>query len=91
MSEPARRGDRWLLTSDGLTDYVPILDVAETLAAAATPQEAADALIALALMHQARDNVSVVVADVVELPETPVYRPAFGGSAASDPASSRAF
>jgi serine/threonine protein phosphatase PrpC/DNA-binding HxlR family transcriptional regulator len=90
-TEPARRGDRWLLTSDGLTDYVPILDVADTLAVAETPQEAADALVALALMHQARDNVSVVVADVVELTETPVYRPAFGGSAAADPASSRAF
>lgn len=89
-SEPARRGDRWLLTSDGLTDYVPILDVAETLAAAATPQDAADALVALALRHRARDNISVVVADVVELAEAPLYRPAFGGSAAADPASARA-
>ncbi|MFE4470812.1 PP2C family protein-serine/threonine phosphatase [Leifsonia sp. NPDC056824] len=88
-AEPARRGDRWLLTSDGLTDYVPILDVAETLAVAATPQDAADALVALALRHRARDNISVVVADVVELPEAPLYRPAFGGSAAADPASSR--
>lgn len=88
-SEPARRGDRWLLTSDGLTDYVPILDVTETLTAAATPQEAADALVALALRHQARDNISVVVADVVELAEAPAYRPMFGGSAAADPASAR--
>lgn len=88
-SEPARRGDRWLLTSDGLTDYVPILDVAETLVAAGTPQDAADGLVALALRHRARDNVSVVVADVVELAEAPVYRPAFGGSAAADPASAR--
>ena len=89
-AEPARRGDRWLLTSDGLTDYVPVADVAETLVAADPPQEAADALVALALLHQARDNISVVVADVVELAETPVYRPAFGGSAAADPASARA-
>ena len=88
--EEARRGDRWLLASDGLTDYVAIPLIAETLAEAADPQDAADALIRLALEHQARDNVSVVVADVVELAEAPVYRPAFGGSAAADPASARA-
>ncbi|MGN6428105.1 MAG: PP2C family protein-serine/threonine phosphatase [Leifsonia sp.] len=88
--EEARRGDRWLLASDGLTDYVAIPLIAETLAEAADPQDAADALIRLALVHQARDNVSVVVADVVELAEAPVYRPAFGGSAAADPASARA-
>ena len=35
------------------------------------------------------DNVSVVVADVAELAEPPAYHPAFGGSAAADPASSR--
>lgn len=79
--EPAEPGDRWLLASDGLTDYVPIDAVAQTLAAG-TPQEAADALVALALEHRARDNVSVVVADVVEHPTSPEYRPAFGGSAA---------
>lgn len=89
-AEEARGGDRWLLASDGLTDYVPIPLVAETLSAAANPQDAADALIALALEHRARDNISVVVADVVELPEAPEYRPAFGGSAAADPAASRA-
>nr|WP_295122429.1 PP2C family serine/threonine-protein phosphatase [uncultured Leifsonia sp.] len=88
-TEPLRRGDRWLLTSDGLSDYVPATEVAETLVAAETPQDAADALIALALRHRARDNVSVVVADVAELAEPPAYHPAFGGSAAADPASSR--
>lgn len=88
-AEDARQGDRWLLASDGLTDYVPVALVSEALASAANPQDAADALIALALGHRARDNVSVVVADVVELPEPPVYRPAFGGSAAADPAAAR--
>lgn len=88
-AEPLRRGDRWLLASDGLTDYVPVLEVADALDTAATPQDAADALVALALRHRARDNVSVVVADAVELAEPPAYRPAFGGSAAADPASVR--
>ncbi|WP_374113152.1 PP2C family protein-serine/threonine phosphatase [Leifsonia shinshuensis] len=88
-AEPLRRGDRWLLASDGLTDYVPVAEVAETLDAAAGPQDAADALVALALRYSARDNVSVVVADVVELTDPPAYHPAFGGSAAADPASSR--
>ncbi|WP_349864733.1 PP2C family serine/threonine-protein phosphatase [Leifsonia sp. WHRI 6310E] len=87
-AEPARRGDRWLLASDGLTDYV----ARETIAAAlgsGTPQEAADALLEIARTHEARDNVSVIVADVVEYPESPAYAPVFGGSAADDPASSR--
>ncbi|WP_268765641.1 PP2C family protein-serine/threonine phosphatase [Leifsonia sp. Leaf336] len=88
-AQPLRRGDRWLLASDGLTDYVPVLEVADTLVAAVTPQDAADALVALALRHRARDNVTVVVADVVELVDPPVYRAAFGGSAAADPASAR--
>ncbi|MEV8214057.1 PP2C family serine/threonine-protein phosphatase [Leifsonia sp. NPDC077715] len=88
-SDPLRRGDRWLLTSDGLTDYVPAGEIAEELDSAATPQDAADALVALALRHRARDNVSVVVADVIELVEPPAYSPVFGGSAAADPASAR--
>ncbi len=87
-AEPARRGDRWLLASDGLTDYVPREIVAEALGAG-SPQEAADRLVERALQHRARDNVSVVVADVVEVAEGSAYRPAFGGSAAADPASSR--
>ncbi|MFJ3426966.1 PP2C family protein-serine/threonine phosphatase [Leifsonia aquatica] len=88
LAEPARRGDRWLLASDGLTDYVAREIIADALASG-SPQEAADTLLTIARAHEARDNVSVIVADIVEYPETPAYSPVFGGSAADDPASSR--
>lgn len=64
----ATPGDRWLLCSDGLTDYVPEDAVLATLAAAADVEDAADALIAAALAADARDNVTVVVSDVLEGP-----------------------
>lgn len=86
--ETAQRGDRWLLASDGLTDYVEVDAIAEALGSG-SPQEAADALLEIARTHEARDNVSVIVADVVAYPEPPAYAPVFGGSAADDPASSR--
>ncbi|MCL2781068.1 MAG: protein phosphatase 2C domain-containing protein [Actinomycetia bacterium] len=60
-----RRGDRYLLCSDGLSDVV----TAETIAAAlgeGDPQFAADRLVELALRGGGPDNVTVIVADVVE-------------------------
>jgi protein phosphatase len=61
---PAQAGDRLLLCSDGLSDLV---DDAGIAAALTIPdrEAAADRLIALALEAGGRDNVSVVVADVV--------------------------
>ncbi|NJC24008.1 serine/threonine protein phosphatase PrpC [Arthrobacter pigmenti] len=58
-------GDRWLLCSDGLTDYVPIELVEETLSAGLDPEATADILIALAGQHDSRDNITLVVCDVV--------------------------
>jgi PPM family protein phosphatase len=60
----ARPGDRLLLCSDGLTDYVD----EDVIAAALRIEDraaSAERLVALALAAGARDNVSVVVADVV--------------------------
>ena len=59
-----RRGDRWLLCSDGLTDYVPETDIQAVLTAFDTVEDAASACVALALDAGTRDNVTVVVADV---------------------------
>ena len=61
----ARAGDRLLLCSDGLSDYVTDEQIAEAMAA---PQAEAVArtLASLALEHGGRDNVTVIVADVVE-------------------------
>lgn len=64
VERPAIAGDRWLLCSDGLTDYVPEADVAELLAGARTPESAAVAIVRLALHAGTRDNVTAVVADV---------------------------
>jgi PPM family protein phosphatase len=61
----ARAGDRLLLCSDGLSDVVPQDTLAETLGAG-EPQECVERLIALAIGARTRDNVTAVVADVVE-------------------------
>lgn len=79
----ARPGDRWLLTSDGLTDYVPEEDLLAVLAAAGTPDDSAEALLRAAIDADAHDNVSVVVCDVVEGGATD-ERPRFLGAAADE-------
>ncbi|WP_298751890.1 PP2C family serine/threonine-protein phosphatase [uncultured Serinicoccus sp.] len=61
-----REGDRVLLCSDGLTDYVSTEVVTEILAEPGrTPGQVADALVHTALRASTRDNVSVIVADAV--------------------------
>jgi protein phosphatase len=60
----ARAGDRLLLCSDGLTDFVDEPPIAAALRIA-DRGECAQRLVDLALAGGARDNVSVVVADVV--------------------------
>lgn len=59
------RGDRLLLASDGLTDYVAESTVAELLHSDEPPGVIADQLIAISLRASVRDNVTVIVADVV--------------------------
>jgi len=60
-------GDRYLLCSDGLSDFVHSDIIAEILTEAATPEDAADRCIEVALRASARDNVTVLVAEVVDL------------------------
>ncbi|GAB3228717.1 hypothetical protein GCM10027447_21260 [Glycomyces halotolerans] len=59
-------GDRMLLCSDGLTGPVSDADIALTLQSAATPIEAVESLVTQALEAGAPDNVTVLIADVVE-------------------------
>jgi serine/threonine protein phosphatase PrpC len=61
----ARIGDRWMLCSDGLTDYVPEAEIHAMLAWHADPAEAARACVELALAAGTHDNVTVVVCDVL--------------------------
>ncbi|MGV9674419.1 PP2C family protein-serine/threonine phosphatase [Nocardia sp. NPDC003482] len=62
----ARAGDRYMLCSDGLSDVVSDETIANTLREGNT-DEAADRLIELALRSGGPDNVTVVVADVIDL------------------------
>ncbi|MGL4831481.1 MAG: PP2C family protein-serine/threonine phosphatase, partial [Propionibacteriaceae bacterium] len=57
-------GDRWLLASDGLTDYVPLDVIQQLLISGRDPQKVADSLIAEAYRLDTLDNVSVIVCDV---------------------------
>lgn len=80
----AQPGDRYLLCSDGLSDPVSFDTIRDVLATG-TPEEAGSQLINLALRGGGPDNVTVVVADVVDpatLPEGAVLptAPALAGA-----------
>ena len=60
------RGDRFLLCSDGLFNEVDDDKIASVLRRLADPDDAAHELVTLAIQGGGRDNVSVVVVDVVD-------------------------
>jgi serine/threonine protein phosphatase PrpC len=62
----ARAGDRYLLCSDGLSGMVS-KDTLEDAIQIADPQRCADRMIELALKGGGTDNVTVIVADVVDV------------------------
>lgn len=63
----ARKGDRWLLCSDGLSGFVSAETIEETMATISDVDACADRLVQLALRAGGGDNITVVLADVVEL------------------------
>jgi serine/threonine protein phosphatase PrpC len=63
----ARPGDRWLLCSDGLSGFVSAETIEETMATIEDVDTCADRLVQLALRAGGGDNITVVLADVVEL------------------------
>ncbi len=75
----ARARDRYLLCSDGLSGVVSEETIAEALRIN-DPQQCADRLIELALKGGGPDNVTVVVADVVDV-EFGENAPIVGGAA----------
>ncbi|MFT3660586.1 MAG: protein phosphatase 2C domain-containing protein [Gordonia sp. (in: high G+C Gram-positive bacteria)] len=79
----ARAGDRYLLCSDGLSDVVSEETLSDTLSTVTDHTECADRLIELALRSGAPDNVTVVVADVVDT-QYGESRPILGGAAGTD-------
>jgi protein phosphatase len=75
-------GDRYLLCSDGLSGVVSADTIAEALAGG-SPDEAAGRLIDLALRGGGPDNVTCVVADLVDDTDTaPEVGPVVAGAAA---------
>ncbi|MCT1619132.1 MULTISPECIES: Stp1/IreP family PP2C-type Ser/Thr phosphatase [Janibacter] len=78
----ARLGDRYMLCSDGLSGFVALDTIEEILTAGISPGRAADDLVSLALRAGAPDNVTVVVADVVDSGTGPSTQPQVVGSAA---------
>ncbi|MBM7368667.1 PP2C family protein-serine/threonine phosphatase [Gordonia hydrophobica] len=81
----ARAGDRYLLCSDGLSDVVSDETLADTLGSIDDYHACADRLVELALRSGGPDNVTVVVADVVDT-EFGDSTPIVGGAAGSDDA-----
>jgi protein phosphatase len=78
----ARIGDRYLLCSDGLSDVVSPDTLLEALQLP-DPHESADRLVELALRAGGPDNVTCIVADVIDLPygdDAPVMDGAVGGN-----------
>jgi len=62
----ARVGDRYLLCSDGLSGVVSFETLRDTLAAGDEAAPTCEALVQLALRAGAPDNVTCIVADVIE-------------------------
>jgi serine/threonine protein phosphatase PrpC len=60
----ARMGDRWLIASDGLSDYVPQGLIERELPSVRDPQGCAESLIVLAKRYCSKDNTTVVVCDI---------------------------
>jgi protein phosphatase len=78
-----RPGDRLLLCSDGLSGVVSFDTIHDTLAAGEDPGTTAQRLVQLALRGGGPDNVTVIVADVVELDRPPSTTPQVVGAAAA--------
>ncbi len=62
-----RPGDRYLICSDGLSGVVSHQTMEETLASYQGPQETVQDLIQLALRGGGPDNITVIVADVLDV------------------------
>lgn len=76
-----RAGDRWLLCSDGISDYLPHDVLNDVLSAHTAADTAANALVTMAIEAGTHDNVTAVICDLVD-GEVLDGRPLFAGAAA---------
>ena len=78
-------GDRFLLCSDGLSGVVTEQTLHQTLASVQDPDKAALRLIELAIKGGGPDNITCIVADVIDAHSSrvaPTWQPVFAGAAA---------
>lgn len=75
-------GDRWLLCSDGLSSYVSDEKIATALGAFTGTKDACNRLVRETLDQGAPDNVTLVLVDVGDSPESSSSPPLIVGSAA---------
>lgn len=75
-------GERWLLCSDGLSGMVSPDTIAETLTEIDDVDACADRLIDLALRAGGQDNITVILADVVDAATPTANSPQIVGAAA---------
>lgn len=81
-----KSGDRYLVCSDGVTAVLADAEIHQVLAAAPEPDEAVARLIELANLGGGPDNITCVVADLVDGPDAPAADgPAVIGAAAAAP------
>jgi protein phosphatase len=77
-------GDRYLLCSDGLSGVVTEQTLHQTLASVRDPDKAALRLIELAIKGGGPDNITCIVADVIDTHSSrvaPTWQPVFAGAA----------
>ncbi|MGH3388360.1 MAG: Stp1/IreP family PP2C-type Ser/Thr phosphatase, partial [Actinomadura sp.] len=80
----ARVGDRYLLCSDGLSGVVSAETIHQVMTSVGDPEQAVRQLIDLANRGGGPDNITCVVADVVDLSrQPPAVRPVVAGAAAN--------
>ena len=79
-------GDRYLLCSDGLSGVVTEQTLHQTLASVRDPDKAALRLVELAIKGGGPDNITCIVADVIDTHSSrvpPTWQPVFAGAAAN--------
>jgi len=79
-------GDRYMICSDGLSGVVTEQTLHQTLASIEEPEKAALRLIELAIKGGGPDNITCIVADVIDSRSSrvpPTWQPVFAGAAAN--------
>ena len=56
-----RKGDQYLLCSDGLTDMVENVEISDILLRSETTEECVSSLVQAAMEHGGRDNITVIL------------------------------